>query len=163
MSKKSEESSCEGWSGIDFNSSGFRTNPHKTYEYMRRFKPVCMIKPDDMWAISRAADVEYVLSNPQIFSSTGINLAYDSEWLSSKCRAPRLILCQDPPDHRKYRQIITDVFSRESITSLEPLMQRAARSQLVNFSGNSSVDFVQQFAYPYIGQIMRYLIGLNET
>ena len=96
MSKDPKKPRDEGRSGIDFHYSGFRADPYTTYEYMRRFKPVCMVKPDDMWAISRAADVEYVLSNPQIFSSTGINLAYDSEWLSKKCRAPRLILAQDP-------------------------------------------------------------------
>lgn len=163
MSKDPKKPHDEGRSGIDFYYSGFKANPYKTYEYMRRFRPVCMVRPDDMWAISRAADVEYVLSNPKIFSSTGINLAYDSEWLSKKCRTPRLILAQDPPDHRKYRQIIADVFSRESVESLAPLMRGAAQCRLVNFSGSSPVDFVQQFAYPYIGKIMRHLIGLNKT
>jgi cytochrome P450 len=163
MSKKSKEPRDLGQSVIDFHSSDFRTNPYKTYEYMRRFKPVCMIKPDNLWAIARASDVEYVLSNPQIFSSTGINRAYDSEWLSDKCRAPRLILAQDPPSHRKYRQIISNVFSRESVASLAPLMQEAAQSLLVNFCDKSPVDFLQQFAYPYIGKIMRQLVGLNET
>jgi cytochrome P450 len=163
MSKEPKKPQDEGRSAIDFYYSGFRADPYTTYEYMRRFRPVCMVRPDDMWAISRAADVEYVLSNPQIFSSTGINLAYDSEWLSKKCRAPRLILAQDPPDHRKYRQIISDVFSRESVASLAPFMRVAAQSLLINFHGNTPIDFVQQFAYPYIGRIMRHLVGLNDS
>jgi len=163
MSKVFKKPKNKGHSGIDFHYSGFRADPYTTFEYMRRFNPVCMIKPDDMWAVSRATDVEYVLSNPQLFSSTGINLGYDSEWLSEKCRAPRLILSQDPPEHRQYRQIISDVFSRESVESLAPLMQGAAKSLLINFNGNSPTEFLQQFAYPYIGKIMRYLVGLNET
>ena len=163
MSKEPKEPRDEGRSGIDFNYSGFQADPYTTYEYMRRFRPVCMVRPDNMWAVFRASDVEYVLSNPQIFSSTGINRAYDSEWLKKKCRSPRLILAQDPPDHRKYRQIISDVFSRESVESLAPLMRGAAQSLLVNFKGFPPVDFLQQFAYPYIGKIMRQLVGLNET
>ena len=103
MSRESKEPRDKGRSGIDFNYSGFRADPFATFEYMRRFKPVCMIKPDDIWAVARAPDVEYVLSNPQLFSSKGIDLAYDSEWLDKKCRAKRLIITQDPPDHRNYR------------------------------------------------------------
>ena len=153
----------EGRSGIDFYYSGFRADPYTTYEFMRRFRPVCKVKPNDMWAITRAADVEYVLSNPKIFSAKGFDQVYDAEWLSKKCRAPRLILAQDPPDHRKYRQIITDVFSRDSVASLTPFMRVAAQSQLIDFHGNTPVDFVQEFAYPYIGRIMRQLVGLDDS
>ena len=163
MLKEPKDPQDEGRSGIDFYYSGFRADPYTTYEYMRRFKPVCMVKPDDIWAITRAADVEYVLSNPKIFSAKGFNKVYDAEWLIEKCRAPRLILAQDPPEHRQYRQLITEIFSRESVESLAPLMREAARSLVANFNSNSKVDFVQQFAYPYIGKTMRHLVGLNET
>lgn len=163
MSKEFKKSGKKSGSGIDFNYIGFRTNPFKTYEYMRRFNPVCMIKPNDMWAITRATDIEYVLSNPQIFSAKGFDRVYDADWLSEKCRAPRLILSQDPPEHRHYRQILRDVFSRESVESLAPLMRRAAKSLLMSFYGNTPIDFVQGFSYPYIGKIMRHLVGLNET
>jgi cytochrome P450 len=163
MSKNPEKPQDEGRSGIDFYYDGFRADPYKTYEYMRRFRPVCMVRPDDIWAVARAADVEYILSNPQIFSSTGFNLLYDPVWFKKRFRTPRLIISQDPPDHRKYRQIIGGVFSRESVESLAPLMQTAAQSLVANFDGNSPVDFVKQFSYPYIGKIMRHIIGLDET
>ena len=122
MLKEPKKPQDEGRSGIDFYYSGFRADPYTTYEYMRRFKPVCMVKPDDIWAITRAADVEYVLSNPHIFSSTCFDLMYDAEWLKKKLRTPRLIISQDPPDHRQYRQILSNVFTREYVESLEPLM-----------------------------------------
>jgi len=163
MLKEPKKPQDEGRSGIDFYYSGFRADPYTTYEYMRRFKPVCMVKPDDIWAITRAADVEYVLSNPHIFSSTCFDLMYDAEWLKKKLRTPRLIISQDPPDHRQYRQILSNVFTREYVESLEPLMREAALSLLVNFNNNSQVDFVKQFSYPYIGKIMRQIIGLGET
>ena len=58
---------------FDFNDRLFRANPYPTYKYMRETHPVCQVKPDDMWAVSRASDVEYVLAHPELFSSTGIN------------------------------------------------------------------------------------------
>jgi len=163
MSKEFKKPKNKGHSGIDFHYSGFRADPYKTYEYMRRFNPVCMVMPDNIWAVSRAADVEYILSNPKIFSSTGFNLLYDPIWFKQKFRTPRLIISQDPPEHREYRQIISDVFSRESVESLEPLMRVAAQSLLINFHGKTPVDFVKEFSYPYIGKIMRHIIGLDET
>ena len=163
MAKDSKEPHDNGRSGIDFHYSGFRADPHSTYEYMRRFRPVCMVRPDGIWAVARAADVEYILSNPQIFSSKGFDLLYDPIWFKKRFRTPRLIISQDPPDHRQYRQIISGVFSRESVESLAPLMRTAAQSLVANFDGSSPVDFVKKFSYPYIDKIMRHIIGLDET
>lgn len=163
MSKKSKVSRDRDRSSIDFTSNEFRADPYRTYEYMRRFKPVTPVKPDGVWAVSRAADVEFILSNPLLFSSAGFNLLYDPVWLKERFRIPRLIISQDPPDHRKYRQIISNVFSRESLESLAPLMRTIAQSLLVNFDDTSPVDFIEKFSYPYIGKIMRNIIGLDET
>tara|TARA_B110000902_G_scaffold244703_1_gene298146 strand:- start:434 stop:1129 length:696 start_codon:yes stop_codon:yes gene_type:complete len=147
---------------IDFNDSVFRTNPYPTYEYMRRFDPVCQVKPDDMWAVSRASDVEFILSHPELFSSTGIDLAYDSIWLKPECRVPRPVIAQDPPDHRLYRKIVNGAFASQAMQSMAPLMKSIAKSLTPSLVENGSVDFVQQFAYPYIAEIMRNIVGLDD-
>ena len=147
---------------IDFNDSSFRANPYQIYENMRRFNPVCQVKPDDMWAVSRASDVEFILSHPKIFSSTGIDLAYDSKWLRAECRVPRPVISQDPPDHRQYRKIINGAFATQAMQSMAPLMKSIAESLTPNLMQDDPVDFVEQFAYPYIAEIMRTIVGLND-
>jgi len=147
---------------FDFNDRIFRANPYPTYKYMRETHPVCQVKPDDMWAVSRASDVEYVLAHPELFSSTGINLAYDSKWLKPECRVPRLVIAQDPPDHRQYRKIINGAFTSQAMQSMAPFMRSIANSLTPNLALDSPIDFVQHFAYPYIAEIMRDIVGLNE-
>jgi cytochrome P450 len=115
-----------------------------------------------MWAVSRASDVEFILSNPEIFSSTGIDLAYDSKWLTAECRVPRPVIAQDPPDHRQYRKIINGAFASQAMQSMAPLMKSIAQSLIPNLKHNRPVDFVAQFAYPYIADIMRNIVGLND-
>ncbi|MFT7500505.1 MAG: cytochrome P450 [Rheinheimera aquimaris] len=147
---------------VDFNDSVFRASPYPTYEKMRRFDPVCQVKPDDMWAVSRACDVEFILSHPEMFSSTGIDLAYDSKWLKPECRAPRLVLAQDPPDHRQYRKIVNGAFASQAMQSMAPLMKSIASSLTPSLVKDGPVDFVQRFAYPYIAGIMRNIVGLDN-
>lgn len=147
---------------IDFNDSVFRANPYPTYEYMRRFDPVCQVKPDDMWAVSRACDVEFILSHPELFSSTGIDLAYNSKWLKPECRVPRPVIAQDPPDHRVFRKIVNGAFASQAMQSMAPLMKSIAKSLTPSLATGGSVDFVQKFAYPYIAGIMRNIVGLDD-
>ena len=147
---------------IDFNNSNFRKDPYPTYEYMREFDPVCQVKPDDMWAVSRASDVEFILSHPEMFSSTGIDLAYDSKWLKAECRVPRPVIAQDPPDHRQYRKIINGAFTSQAMQSMAPLMKSIAQSLTPSLIQETPVDFVEHFAYPYIAEIMRNIVGLND-
>ena len=76
-------------SGINLHDRAFQIDPYPTYEQMR-LKPVCKVKPDNMWAVSRYADVKYLLLNPATFSSRALGMPYESEWLSEECRNPRL-------------------------------------------------------------------------
>lgn len=159
---KNEEPQIKEAINVDFNDNVFRTNPYPTYEHMRQFDPVCQVKPDDMWAVSRACDVEFILSHSELFSSTGIDLAYNSKWLKPECRVPRPVIAQDPPDHRQYRKIVNGAFASQAMQSMAPLMKSLAKSLTPNLVKNAPVDFVQQFAYPYIAGIMRNIVGLDD-
>jgi cytochrome P450 len=44
-------------------------NPYPYYAVLRDKAPVARIEPMQCWAVSRYADVDFALRNPQIFSS----------------------------------------------------------------------------------------------
>ncbi len=46
-------------------------NPYPYYSYLREHAPVYWIAPMQAWALSRYADVDFALRNPQVFSSSG--------------------------------------------------------------------------------------------
>jgi hypothetical protein len=148
-------------SGIDLHDRAFQIDPYPIYEKMRSM-PVCKVKPDDMWAVSRYADIKYLLANPAIFSSRALGMPFESDWLSKECRNPRLISNQDPPEHGQYRGVINRAFINSAIEYLIPLMKSTAEKLLSRFEGADGVNFVEEFAYPYIGKIITEIVGVGD-
>ncbi len=148
--------------GIYLQSPESLIDPFPTYAYMRRHHPVCQVEPGGIWAISRFDDVKYVLATPELFSSKAINLLYESDWLSDEGQNSRLIISQDPPDHGHYHGMVNRAFINRVITTLIPLMRETAESLLVQFNSHTPRDFVENFAYPYVGKITRNIMGVGE-
>ena len=146
---------------IDLHDSAFQIDPYPIYEKMRSM-PVCKVKPGDMWAVSRYADIKYLLANPAIFSSRALALPYESDWFSEECRNPRLIGTQDPPEHGQYRGVINRAFINSAIEYLIPLMKSTAEKLLSRFEDADGVNFVEEFSYPYIGKIITEIVGVGD-
>lgn len=148
--------------GIHLNESSVRSDPYPTYKLMREHYPVCQIEPDGIWAISRFKDVRFVLANHELFSSSAISALYESDWLNSKCRTDRLIIAQDPPEHDKYSVLVKKLFLDKATKYLIPLMRDTADSLLNKFYKKTHTDFMGEFAYPFVGTIVRDLMGIGK-
>lgn len=151
----------EIYSGIDLHDSAFQIDPYPAYEQMR-LSPVCKVSPDNVWAVSRYSDVKKVLSNPAIFSSKALNLPYDSDWLNEESRNSRLIVSQDPPEHGQYRGVVNRAFINSAIEYLIPLMKSTAENLVVKLESSNAVNFMEEFAYPYIGTIITQIVGVGD-
>lgn len=151
----------ETYSGIDLHDSAFQIDPYPVYEQMR-LNPVCKVRPDNVWAVSRYSDVKKVLSNPAIFSSKALNLPYDSDWLSEESRNSRLIVSQDPPEHGQYRGVVNRAFINSAIEYLIPLMKSTAENLVVKLESSNAVNFMEEFAYPFIGTIITQIVGVSD-
>ena len=158
VSSELEKKIC---SGIDLHDDAFQIDPYPTYEQMR-LNPVCKVKPDNMWAVSRYSDVKNMLSNPAAFSSKAINLPYESDWISEECRNSRLIASQDPPEHGQYRGVVNRAFINSAIEYLIPLMKSTAENLVVKLEGSDAVNFMEEFAYPFIGTIITQIVGVGD-
>ena len=148
--------------GIYLQSPETLVDPFPTYAYMRKHHPVCQVEPGGIWAVTCFDDVKYVLATPEIFSSKAINLLNESDWLSDESKHSRLIIAQDPPDHSLYHGMVNRAFISRVITTLEPLMRETAKSLMQQFDDSAPVDFVENFAYPYVGKITRNIMGVGE-
>ena len=146
---------------IDLHDRAFQIDPYPTYEQMR-LRPVCKVSPGNIWAVSRYADVKELLSNPKTFSSRALGMPYESEWLSEECRNPRLIGTQDPPEHGQYRGVINRAFINSAIEYLIPLMRSTAENLALKFEGSDSLNFVEEFSYPYIAKIITQIVGIGD-
>ncbi|MCG7203916.1 cytochrome P450 [Streptomyces arenae] len=149
--------------------------PLPEFAELRRAEPVRWIEQphglagfadDGYWAVTRHADVKYVSTHPEIFSSwlnTAI-IRFGEHMQRDAIDAQRLILLNmDPPEHTRVRQIIQRGFTPRSIRALEERLRaragaivEAARAHLGPF------DFVTEVACELPLQAIAELIGIPQ-
>jgi len=137
-------------------------DPFKAFALMREHHPVCQIEPNGLWAISRYKDIKEALAQPEVFSSQALDRFFQADWLSDDCKSTRLVVSQDPPEHKKYHGLLNKAFINSNIKALIPLMRETAKSLIDNITPGMPVDFIGQFAYPYIGKIIGQIVGVDD-
>lgn len=133
--------------------------PLPEFAELRRTEPVHWIPQapgiagfadEGYWAVTRHADVKYVSTHPELFSST-VNTAiirFNEHIERDAIDAQRLILLNmDPPEHTRVRQIVQRVFTPRAIRALEDNLRHRALSiarEAVAHAG--PFDFVTEVA-----------------
>ncbi|MDY7102149.1 MAG: cytochrome P450 [Actinomycetota bacterium] len=93
-------------------------DPHAMYRDLRARCPVAHSRSfGGFWALTRYEDVEWAVTNPQLFTSRfGIVVPRNP---ASGRRPP---LHHDPPEHTTYRRAMNPVFRKDRLARLEPVM-----------------------------------------
>ena len=103
------------------------------------------------YIVSRYADVESVLRQPDVFISgqgQGPNFA------------PASGVVSDPPDHTFYRGLVQDYFQPKAIASLEPRLKQIAKEQLDTVAGERTWDLHDTLAFPLPIRIICEVLGV---
>ncbi|MEU0055021.1 cytochrome P450 [Streptomyces sp. NPDC006334] len=142
---------------------------------LRRAEPVRWIpqsgnvagfQDEGYWAVTRHADVRYVSTHPELFSST-VNTAiirFNEHIRRDSIDAQRLILLNmDPPEHTRVRQIVQRGFTPRSIRALEQrLRDRAGDIVAAARELDGPFDFVTSVACELPLQAIAELIGIPQ-
>ena len=136
-------------------------DPYPTYASLRENHPICQLEPDGVWAVSRYEDVCSALRQPKSFSSTGVKALLAPDWLCRECKRDLFILTMDPPEHRRYRSLLENAFSKRAVESLEQFLREAIQRQLNAISTDERVDFLTRVAFPYIRDVMDHVLGIK--
>ncbi|MBO0516594.1 cytochrome P450 [Streptomyces beijiangensis] len=167
--------------GFDFTDPDLLQDrvPHPEFAEMRQTAPVwwCAqprgisgFDDEGYWAVTRHADVKYVSTHPELFSSytnTAV-IRFNESIKRESIDAQRLIMLNmDPPEHTRVRQIVQRGFTPRSIRSLEEALRNRARSivetALKNASSaDGSFDFVTNIAVELPLQAIAELIGVPQ-
>ncbi|MFJ3497884.1 cytochrome P450 [Streptomyces sp. NPDC086091] len=121
---------------------------------------------DGYWAVTRHADVKYVSTHPELFSST-LNTAiirFNERIERDVIDAQRLILLNmDPPEHTRVRQIVQRGFTPRSIRALEERLRARATAIVAEAAAHDgSFDFVTSVACELPLQAIAELIGIPQ-
>ncbi|MFD7873283.1 cytochrome P450 [Streptomyces sp. NPDC059766] len=149
--------------------------PLPEFAELRRVEPVRWIpqtsnlagfQDEGYWAVTRHADVKYVSTHPEIFSSylnTAI-IRFNDHIERDAIDAQRLILLNmDPPEHTRVRQILQRVFTPRAIRALEANLRARAQAIAANARARSGTfDFVTEVACELPLQAIAELIGVPQ-
>ncbi|MGX7681186.1 cytochrome P450 [Jatrophihabitans sp. DSM 45814] len=140
-------------------AEGFETDPYAAYEKVRTEAPPIFYSPLSVfgrgtWYVSRAEDIRRTLSDSDYFTTT---MGYGQGNMAMPRRMVPLEL--DPPDNRKYRLLLTPLFSPGSIRRLEHGIEETANRLLDSVIDRGECDFARDFAAILPGTVFMSLMG----
>jgi cytochrome P450 len=146
---------------MDYNplAPAVQDNPYPYYAELRDKAPVAWIESMQGWAVSRYADVDYILHNPRLFSSALWNEMASGD-LVAVPEAPGL-LSMDPPDHTRMRKLANKGFTPRLIRAMEPRVQAIVQDLLKPLTRQAEADLVPSLAVPLPIIVIAEMLGIE--
>lgn len=140
--------------------------PHEMFTVLRREAPVFFHPEEDggpgHWVISKYDDLKSISRQPLLFSSWkgGTNIRDLDEAQLGRVRA--LMLNMDPPQHRKFRNIVNKAFTPRMVNALVPSVKRLAREIVDRVAEKGECDFVTEVASIMPMAVICEMMGVPE-
>ncbi|MFE7549382.1 cytochrome P450 [Streptomyces gardneri] len=121
------------------------------------------------WAVTRHADVKYVSTHPELFSSNANTavIRFNEHITRDQIEVQKMIMLNmDPPEHTRVRQIVQRGFTPRAIRNLEAALRDRARAiaeEARQSAGpDGTFDFVTRVAVELPLQAIAELIGVPQ-
>ena len=126
-----------------------RRDPYPYYRELRHQAPVQYFAKYDCWAVSRYVDVAATLRRPDLYSSSNVELRIGPAFLRS-----------DPPEHTRFRKIVSGAFAPQRVAKLEEHIRALADQFVDRMMTGRSCDIMEQFVRPLPLLVMIELLGV---
>jgi cytochrome P450 family 142 subfamily A polypeptide 1 len=130
----------------------FYQDPHPAYAWMRANRPIFWDEANEMWVVSRHADVSYVSMHPDLFCS--------GQGVRPKEGAMLSLIGLDGQRHVSQRRLLNKGFTPRMIRTMEPRVRQVVTEVLDDIADRSSCDFVTDIAIPVPLVVIAELMGL---
>ena len=144
-------------------------SPYLYYRALREQAPVHKPAGFDYYCVSRFADIEQVVLDPDTYSSNIVSILMASGEGTQVLDLPSVdmgpvdvLAIQDPPRHGPQRRVVTRVLSRAHVRALEGEVRRLASDVLASSRG-TTVDFMAEVAFPLPMAMVIDLLGLPQA
>ena len=139
--------------------------PHATFARLRREDPVSWWDEADgsgFWAVTRYDDLLEVSKDHERFTVTrGIRL---EEMADDEMTSRRTMMEMDPPEHTRYRRLVSKPFSRREVYAYEHAIRMLARLVIDEARDNAGTafDFVEAIAKQLPMRMLGRLLGVPD-
>lgn len=134
-------------------------DPYPTYKWMRDQDPAHYSEVEDIWVLTRYADVSDAFKDWKTWSSQRRgNLVNDMPE-----RIGLTLGTTDPPRHRWARGIVNKAFTPHTVSDLEPEIRLLARELSAHARDKGTIEFVSDISAPFNAAILGTMFGVPES
>lgn len=137
-----------------------RADPFPSYAQLRLGAPVQKVQPGDIWAVSRAADVEYVLKSSKIFAA-GFEPIFRPDWLPYNPMGDSMLV-KDGQDHAQLRGLLNRAFTPSAMARLEHRIRAYCVEIADHLAAVREGDFVEELCMRLPGLVVTELLGFDR-
>ena len=144
-------------------SEDFFNDPTELYRRLRDEAPVSFSEKYGFYALSRFADVLAAHRDWEGFSSAhGIEL-FTLSMDPEEVKNFRSLIMMDPPEHDRFRALVSRVFTPRAVTALEPMVREVIGGFLDRLNDADEFDAVADFAAPFPVEVISRMLGAPES
>ncbi len=139
--------------------------PHATFRRLRDEQPLSWWPEHDggkgFWAVTRYEDLLYVSQHVELFSSAqGVTL---EEIEGEDFDLRRNMLEYDPPEHTRYRRLVSKPFSRREVYGYEDGIRGLARDVVLEAAGTEQFDYTELIAKQLPMRMLGRMLGVPDA
>jgi cytochrome P450 len=138
--------------------------PHATFARLRRDDPVHWteeVEGSGFWSILRYDDALAVSRDVETFTSArGIRL---EEMDEDETEARRTMMEMDPPEHTRYRRMVSRGFTRRVVSTYEDVIRQLAIEVIEEALQEPRFDFVKAIAEQLPMRMLGRMLGVDDA
>ncbi|MDH4169687.1 MAG: cytochrome P450 [Acidimicrobiia bacterium] len=138
---------------IDFCDSTLYDDPWDTYRWLRADAPMYRDEVNDLWVVSRYADVVNVSRHPERYCSR--------EGVRPRGASDLSLLAMDDPEHTRVRRLVNKGFTPRQVREILPHVRELSAQLAREIGTRGEVDFVGDVAMHVPLIVIAELLGLD--
>ncbi len=135
-------------------------DPYPTYRWMRDEAPLYRNEALDFYALTRFQDNLEAFIDKEAFTSTW---STSLEFMDGPKEGSGLMIWMDPPEHNRYRGLVSKAFTPRRIAELEPRIREIATRHLDALVGRERFDVARDFTARLPMDVISSLLGIPEA
>ncbi|MEM7412256.1 MAG: cytochrome P450 [Myxococcota bacterium] len=133
----------------------YEGDPQETYTWLRNEAPVYWDATNELWGISRHADIVSMSRDPGRFSS--------GEGSRPNTPGSGSMIDSDDPKHLAYRRLFSKQITPRAVRKLEPKVRAFVDDLFVKIEGQPEFDLVKSLAIPLPVRVILHALGLPDA
>lgn len=142
----------------------------KTFAALRQEAPISWHRPIEVpyeheengfWAVTKAADISEISKNQEDFCS-GLGITLQARPIEL-IRSVSFFLTMDPPEHTKYRRLVSAAFTPKQIRKIADQIEANATKIVDDLIGAGDVDLVSDCSSKLPLQTISDMVGIPES